>query len=338
MFTSGILGKLTRQVMEEGHPLIDASLCINEIQKKRSCSICKMSCHLQVLDKITQPDFTKCDNCGICTAHCPGRAITASHSLTQKLLELLENEDTQLSLSCHQSDKPSDCSLSCLAVFPWEVLASLAITGNQLLFLSGDCQNCHHQRQMILFNRNLSQLESFLGTELYQRLLSSDKSPRLQNRREAFNTLFRQGRRSATSFLPEKLRDKQDSKLWRKILLHRLASQPSSQEIKAHWITPIVEPDCRACGICEKTCPNKALQVVAAENGHFYMAHFGWKCHGCGICAAVCPWKKIKDFGLVAMEIADKPFVTLTEAKPCPKCQAPCHSSQKLCMECTSKS
>lgn len=348
MFTNGILGKLTKQVVEEGHPLIDPSLCINEIQKKRPCSICKMSCHVQALDKITQPDFTKCDNCSICVAHCPSDAILASHSLTQKLLELLENKDTQLSLSCHQSDKPSDCSLSCLAAFPWEVLASLAITGNQLSFVSGDCQNCHHHQQMVLFNRNLSQLESFLGSQIYQETLSSDKTPRLQNRREAFNTLFRQGRRSATSFLPEELRGKQEPKLWRKILLHRLASQdnpsgyppqgtPSQHKITAHWITPIIESDCRACGICEKTCPNKALQVVAAENDHFYMAHFGWKCHGCGICAAVCPWKNIKEFGLVTMETADKPLVTLTEAKPCTQCKAPCHSSQNLCMECSTK-
>ncbi|MBP3416061.1 MAG: 4Fe-4S binding protein [Spirochaetaceae bacterium] len=345
MVTRGIVGRLTRQLAEGEHPGIDTTCCINEIQRKRPCSICKMSCHVQALDKIAQPDFTKCDNCGICMAHCPTNAIGASRSFTQKLLELLENKDSQLILSCHQSDNPGDCSLSCLAAFPWEVFASLAITGNQLAFLSGDCQNCHHRQQMPLFDRSLSQLESFLGTEIYLKILSPDKTPRLQSRREAFNTLFRQGRRSATSLLPEELRGAQDPKLWRKILLHRLASQDSSQtpafreasfqqKIVAHWIAPIIEPDCRACGICEKTCPNKALQVVAANDNHFYMAHFGWKCQGCGICAAVCPWKNIKEFGLVAMEKADKPFVTLTEAKPCIKCKAPCHSSQSLCMEC----
>lgn len=348
MVTKGIVGRLARQLAEGEHPGIDTSRCINEIQRKRPCSICKMSCHVQALDRITQPDFTKCDNCGICLAHCPANAIIASHTFTQKLLELLENKDTQLSLSCHQSDKSSDCSLSCLAAFPWEVLASLAITGNQLAFLSGDCQSCHHHQQMILFDRTLSQLKSFLGTEIYQKILSPDKTPRLQNRREAFNTLFRQGRRSATSFLPEELRGKQDAKLWRRILLHRLVLQDfppghiprrasSQYKITAHWITPIIEPDCRACGICEKTCPNKALHVVVAEDSHFYMVHFGWKCQGCGICAAVCPWKNIKEFGLATMKMADKPLVTLTEAKPCAKCKAPCHSSQNLCMECTAK-
>ena len=268
------MGRLTRQLAEGEHPGIDTICCINEIQRKRPCSICKMSCHVQALDKIAQPDFTKCDNCGICMAHCPTNAIGASRSFTQKLLELLENKDSQLILSCHQSDNPGDCSLSCLAAFPWEVFASLAITGNQLAFLSGDCQNCHHRQQMPLFDRSLSQLESFLGTEIYLKILSPDKTPRLQSRREAFNTLFRQGRRSATSLLPEELRGAHDPKLWRKILLHRLASQDSSQtpafreasfqqKIVAHWIAPIILISWNVNGL--RACMQKGFEEYFHE-------------------------------------------------------------------------
>lgn len=336
MITKGIVGRLTKQLVEEAHPTVDSTCCINEIQQKKQCGLCKAACHVSALDKITNPDFTHCDNCGICVAHCPAQVFTNSPSLTQKLMTLVEHTNQTIVLSCHHSETEADCKLSCLAAYPWEVLACLAISNNLISFLPGACDSCPHKNQMLLFERSLSQLKSFLGEEVYQTIFSENKKPQLQSRREAFASLFRQGGRSALNLLPEELRSSPDKNLWRKILLHRLASQ-NPRNHTAHWITPLIQEDCKACGICEKLCPNKALRIVLGEDKQFYLTHFSWKCQGCGICATACPWQCITEFGRVAMEPAHRPLVTKTKARVCSQCSNPAYGELELCIECSIK-
>lgn len=336
MITKGIVGRLTKQLVEEAHPTVDSSCCINEIQQKRYCGLCKVACHVSALDKITSPDFTHCDDCGICVAHCPAQVFTNSPSLTQKLITLVENTNQTITLSCYHSEKEADCKLSCLAAYPWEVLASLVVNNNLISFVPGECDSCPHKTQMLLFERSLSQLKSFLGEEAYKTIFSENQKPQLQSRREAFSNLFRQGGRSALNLLPEELRSSPDKNLWRKILLHRLASQNPSKHT-AHWITPIIQEDCKAYGICEKLCPNKALRIVLGEDKAFYLTHFSWKCQGCGLCASACPWKCITEFGRVALEPAHRPVVTKTKAKVCNHCSNPAYGELELCIECSIK-
>ena len=125
MIAKGIVGRLTKQLVEEAHPTVDSTCCINEIQQKKQCGLCKAACHVSTLDKITHPDFTLCDNCGICVAHCPAPVFTNSPSLTQKLMTLVENTNQTIVLSCHHSETEADCKLSCLAAYPWEVLEEI---------------------------------------------------------------------------------------------------------------------------------------------------------------------------------------------------------------------
>ena len=336
MITKGIVGRLTKQLVEEAHPRVDSSCCINEIQQKKHCGLCKAACHVSALDNITCPDFTHCDDCGICVAHCPAQVFTNSLGLTQKLITLVENTNQTITLSCHHSEKEADCKLSCLAAYPWEVLASLVVNNNLISFVPGECDSCPHKSQMLLFERSLSQLQSFLGEEAYKTIFSENQKPQLQSRREAFSNLFRQGGRSALNLLPEELRSSPDKNLWRKVLLHSLASQNPSKHT-AHWITPIIQEDCKACGICEKLCPNQALRIVLGEDKEFYLTHFSWKCQGCGLCAAACPWKCITEFGRVALEPAHRPVVTKTKAKVCIHCSNPTYGELELCIECSIK-
>ena len=336
MITKGIVGRLTKQLVEEAHPTVDSSCCINEIQQKKHCGLCKAACHVSALDNITCPDFTHCDDCGICVAHCPAQVFTNSLGLTQKLITLVENTNQTITLSCHHSEKEADCKLSCLAAYPWEVLASLVVNNNLISFVPGECDSCPHKSQMLLFERSLSQLQSFLGEEAYKTIFSENQKPQLQSRREAFSNLFRQGGRSALNLLPEELRSSPDKNLWRKVLLHSLASQNPSKHT-AHWITPIIQEDCKACGICEKLCPNQALRIVLGEDKQFYLTHFSWKCQGCGLCAAACPWKCITEFGRAALEPAHRPVVPQTQAKVCSHCSNPAYGELELCIECSIK-
>lgn len=135
----GIVGRLTKQLVEEAHPTVDSTCCINEIQQKKQCGLCKAACHVSTLDKITHPDFTHCDDCGICVAHCPAPVFTNSPSLTQKLMTLVEHTNQTIVLSCHHSEKEADCKLSCLAAYP----------------LGGAGLSCHKQQSHFLFTRSV---------------------------------------------------------------------------------------------------------------------------------------------------------------------------------------
>lgn len=340
MIVKGLTGRLAKHLIEDSHPTVDASRCINRIQQKIPCRICAASCHVAALEDPENPDFGQCDDCGICVAHCPGRAITGSRLYVGRLLELTQRAVSRIVLGCQYAQGEADCKRACLAAYPWEVMAALILGGSGLSFLHGNCESCIHHPQMSLFRRSLERLRSFLGEEKYLAALEKDVSVQLQTRREAFTGLLRRGQNSAAVILPEELRQDPDSDLWRKLLVHRLCfgTQAGEEEKnnRGSWTAPMISDTCRACGICTKVCPNKALHVAATEDGRFYMVHFGWKCGGCGLCASACPWGSIDGFGMVSMKEADRPMTTLTRARPCTGCGEPCVEGD-LCISCMLK-
>lgn len=101
-------------------------------------------------------------------------------------MTLVEHTNQTIVLSCHHSEKEADCKLSCLAAYPWEVLACLARSNNLISFLLGACDSCPHKSQMLLFERSLSQslpsgesfcLQSFTRTIAFfppQKLVEKD--------------------------------------------------------------------------------------------------------------------------------------------------------------------
>ncbi|MGN0307884.1 MAG: NADH-quinone oxidoreductase subunit I [Lachnospiraceae bacterium] len=290
-----------------------------------------------VWENVDEPDFSQCDDCGICAAHCSGGALTGSPFYVQRLVELAQKSGGKVILACENQEKEADCKLRCLASYPWEVLALLALQENQITFFKGDCETCVYKMQMIFFERNMDRLEDFLGKESYCSLFSEETAPILQNRREVFAGLLARGKRTAAALLPEELRQEADGDLWRRLLLYRLyylKETGPENTVEAGWTTPIITDNCIACGICERVCPNGALRVVPTEDGHFLMAHFGWKCRGCGLCKETCPWQGIEGFGVAVTNYPQHPMTTLTGAHPCSKCQAPCAREDELCMTC----
>lgn len=72
------------------------------------------------------------------------------------------------------------------------------------------------------------------------------------------------------------------------------ASIPMSVgHVKTEPLVPVVdEEECSGCGLCELTCPFKAIQVEKGEKGRKAKV-ISASCKGCGACGAGCPQKAI---------------------------------------------
>ncbi len=333
----GLGGRWASYVVELRHPVVDLQRCLNQRQKKLPCRVCAV-CPAAVLADPATEDFSRCDDCGLCAAHCPAGAIAASYPFTQKLLELLRHSSQRLVLGCLEAPGEADLKLACLAAYPWELLAILSLKKVELSFLKGSCESCRFSRQMLLFDRALKQWQTFLGrSEAVAEFLTHSGQAKLQTRRQALGGLLLGLGRSASALLPEALRQNYDGDLWRRLLLKAAmeAEAGSKAQGSFYWTSPLVsEEKCRACGICAQLCPNQALSVAPTEEGRFFLAQFGWKCRGCGLCAAVCPWGAIEGFGAAQAKRSERPFLWPSAARSCRLCRAPCGPDDELCLSC----
>ncbi|UCD26760.1 MAG: CoB--CoM heterodisulfide reductase iron-sulfur subunit A family protein, partial [Candidatus Bathyarchaeota archaeon] len=72
------------------------------------------------------------------------------------------------------------------------------------------------------------------------------------------------------------------------------ASIPMSVgHVKTEPLVPVIdEEECSGCGLCELTCPFKAIQVEQTEKGRKAKV-IAASCKGCGACGAGCPQRAI---------------------------------------------
>lgn len=57
-------------------------------------------------------------------------------------------------------------------------------------------------------------------------------------------------------------------------------------------IAVVDEEECSGCGLCEITCPFKAIRVQETEKGRIAKV-IEASCKGCGMCGAGCPQRAI---------------------------------------------
>lgn len=340
MITQNLTGYVTNKIINESHPIIDSSRCINCRQKKISCKICEASCHVDALKDIKKPNFNACDDCGICSAACPSGAIVSSFISTQRMLNLLDDYRQNLTLGCNYCDDTTSLSMPCLAAYNFEFLAVLILRGTNISFRKGNCAACDLQPQMMLFTRTLGNLQDFLGNKLYSKALSSQIiSNEIMDRRQAMRDMFKKSGRNVISLLPDKLKDNIDGDFFKKLLLSQvlLIREDNEDSVKVNWTSPVFNNKCTACQICTRLCPNVALRTIKDKNNNFYMLHFSWLCRGCGVCRAVCVYGGIEGFADITLSKPDKPYIYKTGAHPCAKCGEPCAENEELCMECKIK-
>jgi len=330
---NGVSGHVIKKLIYESHPGLDEHICINKLQKKIVCNLCKSACPNNAISgDVPRFDESLCEDCEMCSAVCPSGAINPSANHTARLVGLLENASGDVILGCENSNAECDIKLKCLASFPWEIIANLALT-NKIYFAKGECDSCSKNNRMIFFERALKNAREFIGDEFYEKNISFDEfKSRTYTKREAINEIKNTGHRGIYTLLPESLRGQNDGRLWRRLLIAKC----KGMGIGANLTVTIFNENCRACGLCERVCPGECIFSFKTEDGDYYMAHFAHKCSRCGVCEKTCIWNGISGFGDMYFENPDEPAVYKTTATSCEICGKPC-GKEGICVACATK-
>jgi len=289
---------LTRRLVFENHPALEETRCLNRLQTRSPCSVCRELCPQGVFDAGT-PDWTRCDGCGVCAARCPSRAIRPAAMVSEKILALAARTRTATVIRCARREDAADLSVPCLAALPWELLARLALDGT-LTVLEGPCADCPRRPLQVHWEKTLTELRTALGAERAAsllRLVSAQESapPQGLSRREAFSRLLSGSRAAAAGILPEDRSLTPDGMLSRRLLAWRLKQQGAEAPALTLPL-PQFRAACNGCGLCTRLCPSEALHRLsgagdggAERSGVWHMAVIPWRCTGCDLCASACP-------------------------------------------------
>ena len=70
--------------------------------------------------------------------------------------------------------------------------------------------------------------------------------------------------------------------------------------------------NCNLCHICEKECPEGALEIISNDDGKMYQVHDSQKCLGvsCERCVHICPRKLVQFKNLKVLNVHESPLVT----------------------------
>jgi ferredoxin len=313
---------LKKKLIFDNHPSPDESACLNTIQDRNPCQICKKVCPTGVFDQV-EPNWDKCLNCGICVASCPVGCISYSAYHSQALLGLLRSGKRHVSLSCRQTNAQTDLILPCLAACSWEFLGLLALN-KQITIIRCSCTGCLFADGMTVFDETLLRLKTLLGEDVFS--TSIYVSDHLQpqeissyTRREAFSHLLGKTKSGVQILLPDKADG--DRQLYRKLLARYL---PRFLK-ETFWLLPQFTPECIACGLCSRICPGKALYRISDEENPslLHMALLPHKCTGCGLCYDVCPQKGLSRPEYISMNDPSSPFINSVLCLLCSRCGEP---------------
>jgi heterodisulfide reductase subunit A len=79
-------------------------------------------------------------------------------------------------------------------------------------------------------------------------------------------------------------------------------------------IAVVAEDKCSGCGLCELTCPFKAIHIEETEKGRKAEV-IAASCKGCGACGAGCPQKAITMRHFTDEQLLAQ-VITVAEAMP----------------------
>lgn len=329
---------LTNKMIYENHPSRIHSKCLAELQHKHPCTLCKDVCPQGVFDD-GEPNWTLCDNCGVCVSICPSRCLCPSSLDSGSILEVCGRAMENTTLSCRESSKNADLKLPCLSAYPWELIALFAVNG-QVTLSCGDCETCDKKDLLVQFANTLDQLSRFLGTEAYASKIhmaeAAVETVDGLSLRAAFGLLFSKSKATVAGLLPEQRTLIPDGTLWRQILVHKLKTAP--EPVAYHWEIPEIFRDCTVCGLCTKLCPAGALHKVHENSApnQWHLALIPWRCVGCGLCTKVCPVHSLSEPKRTALTDPSRPIIHTLTAEACIRCGDPiiAPNSEGLCERC----
>lgn len=268
-------------------PTIDYKHCMNRLQKKHECKLCRQVCsrdaifiekhHIKINNEL-------CRGCHLCSGICPTQCITPHRSFIKSTGTL---KGDSLAIYCRLSKGDNaGVIVPCVASLPWEFYAYFSYK-RPLSITTNNCENCNNSAKKFILEMN-KRLEMFWGDEYKNRIsfyISDEENRSELSRREFFGFFSRAAKKVGESFdvlLPE-------NTSFRSLLAAQI-----EDSITHGWLSWKVEEQCWGCGVCTKICPNKAFSVIN-ENGTSVLAHDVKRCAGCGVCKLTCPEGCIKE-------------------------------------------
>ncbi len=329
---------LLNRIIHENHPSLNRKSCLNNMQNRHPCHICRKVCPNGVFDE-DEPAWELCDNCHVCVSACPTRCIAPAALTSAKLLESCSHLSDKVSLSCQKYEGNTDLSAPCLASYPWEMLAFFAISGKTEIYC-GDCNNCSLSKLYPLFEETCRELKAFLGEERMHRSISFSKenrnAARVMSRRESFAVLFSKSKASIAGLLPAADTLIPDGSLWRQLLFHRLEQLPGT--VSCNFLIPSITEKCSLCNLCTKLCPTHALHRIQDKQDSeiWHLALIPRRCTGCGLCSQICKEKAMTAPQYHPLRQSAQPQIFSRKMCKCERCGEPAVqlSSSGLCPLC----
>ncbi|MFV9511302.1 4Fe-4S binding protein [Tepidibacillus sp. LV47] len=302
-----------RKIPIQVHP----EKCTHTRHKSSSCNACIEICPNQSID--LQPRLTidwSCNGCGLCTSVCPTEALELREKPNKEFYTEVKKKtegNEIIFFHCHQAKEinllENQLILPCLAMID-EITIQLAIANgiNQFCFLTDVCDQCTLSKGKNLFQNRLHQwkkrypeIEWITTTRAtYRALINNGQNGNKElqdsgqiNRREFFKVFGNEAKQT----IVKSLFKEKDNSPWKN---GELTTQQSIRlQVYQKWIKPSLElsyplqekefqfdmNQCTLCGICEKVCPTKAIQVHQEDQQLVFQQE---QCIGCNLCKDVC--------------------------------------------------
>ena len=330
---------LTKKLIYENHPALENERCLNTLQTKHTCTICKDICPNHVFKE--DQNWELCNNCGICTVACPARCIAPSSITASKFIEVYQNAENTIVISCADHSAEADYSVPCLGSLSWEALSLLALKCKVFLN-TAPCTDCDKNCNLDLLKETLTKTAIFLGNSECGKqieIISDNRilPTRQYSRRDAFSVFSAKSKTMAGNLLPDIKTLLPNGLFWMQLLTHHTKQKDDKTY---HMQLPSFSESCTACGICTKLCPGQALHRLQYEEyeNQWFMALIPWRCSNCGLCVRICPSNGMQSSSIVEISNLNKPLVHQVNAISCIRCGEPIiNSTSGLCNKCSAE-
>ena len=346
-------------------PALQSDRCLNRKQNKFTCTACSEICpeHVISLNAKEELKWSRCRDCGLCVSACPSRCFTPSSGMQRTL-----TEDTHpgepLVFACEQESELMDRKIPCLAAIPWELLALMAFYG-EVVLLMNHCASCGKAGPHALLLENLAEAKAFLGEERFHeriRLMESgtwepetSPSEKEMSRRAIFSGLKKNLKknvyRAAVSRIPQLEEADRDGLRYRRLLAQAVrAERDRLREAQQAGGGPETLPTypmslpayttaCFGCSICERICPQQALEIRVEEGGTRLICITPWKCTACGLCVEICPHGGLQGLEKIAVPFLEQLPLARVPTESCEQCGVAIQpgTAPALCPSCRAK-
>ena len=367
----GIIGKM---IMSGGspssRPVLLPDTCLNRKQNKYTCTVCEEACPEKILTRELTGELKwyRCTDCGLCVSACPSRCFIPSAQMRRILTDETHPGEAVV-IACDREEELLKRKVVCLAGIPWELLAILTFYGDVVLYTK-NCVNCEKETWHARLQDHLEKLKSFLGGKVFEErvhLVTSGswktekpEEEKEMTRREIFSKTGKSLKKTTYQAVLERfpqLEDPEKDPLQYRRILSQVILKERERLMNDHDASgksdgtgsclpeytvplPAYNVSCFGCSICERICPQKAIDVKAEEGGTRLIRITPWKCTACGLCVRICPHGGLNGLRETTVPYLETLPLVRVPSGSCEKCGAAIRpgSTPALCAVCAAQS